>query len=166
MAPFTPVYCCATESPRPYNTPGADDLTFSMDNAFWVQNWVSNMVYPRYSLLFPSLKEVRDSLDNSYFKAQKEVEDRALALQGEARVKYLTSYTAEKANQMLSRWQQLATYLIVKYNDMTSKPEDGNGNFKRNAEGMGATVVRPGYPTRFARDLIRQTGKKFEVPAE
>ena len=34
MVPFTPVYCCATEAPRPYNTPGADDLNFSFDNAY------------------------------------------------------------------------------------------------------------------------------------
>ena len=119
MVPFTPVYCCATESPKPYNTPGADDLTFSMDNAFWVQNWVSNMVYPRYAMMFPSLEQVRDSLDNSYFHLQKEVEDKALSLNGDARVAYLTAYTAEKAEQMLARWKQLATYLIVKYNDMT-----------------------------------------------
>ena len=163
MVPFTPVYCCATESPRPYNTPGADDLNFSMDNAYWVQNWVSNMVYPRYSMLFPSLKEVRDSLDNSYFRAQKEVEDRALTLTEEARVKYLTSYTAEKAEQMLARWQKLATYLIVKYNDMISKPEE-NGQFKRTQYGLGATVARPGYPTRYGHDLIKQTGNKFELP--
>ena len=166
MAPFTPVYCCATEAPRPYNTPGADDVTFSMDNAFWVQNWVSNMVYPRYSLLFPSLKEVRDSLDQSYFHLQKEVEDRALTLKGYARIQYLTAYTAEKAVQMLDRWRQLATYLIVKYNDMTSKPQEADGRFSRTPNGLGATVKRPGYPTRYARDLIRQTGSKFEVPAE
>ena len=161
MVPFTPVYCCATESPRPYNTPGADDVTFSMDNAFWVQNWVSNMVYPRYSMLFPSLKQVRDSLDNSYFLAQKEVEDRAILLDEAARVKYLTDYTAEKADQMLTRWRQLATYLIVKYNDMAVKPDE-NGRFLRSKYGLGATVKRPGYSEKFARELIKQTGKKFE----
>ena len=161
MVPFTPVYCCATESPRPYNTPGADDVTFSMDNAFWVQNWVSNMVYPRYSMLFPSLKQVRDSLDNSYFLAQKEVEDRAILLDEAARVKYLTDYTAEKADQMLARWRQLATYLIVKYNDMAVKPDE-NGRFLRSKYGLGATVKRPGYSEKFARELIKQTGKKFE----
>ena len=161
MVPFTPVYCCATESPLPYNTPGADDVTFSMDNAFWVQNWVSNMVYPRYSMLFPSLKQVRDSLDNSYFLAQKEVEDRAILLDEAARVKYLTDYTAEKADQMLARWRQLATYLIVKYNDMAVKPDE-NGRFLRSKYGLGATVKRPGYSEKFARELIKQTGKKFE----
>ena len=163
MVPFTPVYCCATESPRPYNTPGADDLNFSMDNAFWVQNWVSNMVYPRYSMLFPSLKEVRDSLDNSYFRAQKEVEDKALTLDEAARVKYLTAYTAEKADQMLARWRQLATYLIVKYNDMTVKPEE-NGQFTRTKYGLGATVKRPGYSQKYARELVKQTGEKFQKP--
>ncbi len=163
MVPFTPVYCCATESPKPYNTPGADDLTFSMDNAFWVQNWVSNMVYPRYAMMFPSLEQVRDSLDNSYFRLQKEVEDKALSLNGDARVAYLTAYTAEKAEQMLARWKQLATYLIVKYNDMTSKPEDEHGRFLRTPNGLGATVKRPGYPQRFARELIRQTGSRYEV---
>ena len=163
MVPFTPVYCCATESPRPYNTPGADDLNFSMDNAFWVQNWVSNMVYPRYSMLFPSLKEVRDSLDNSYFRTQKEVEDKALTLDEAARVKYLTAYTAEKADQMLARWRQLATYLIVKYNDMTVKPEE-NGQFTRTKYGLGATVKRPGYSQKYARELIKQTGEKFQKP--
>ena len=163
MVPFTPVYCCATESPRPYNTPGADDLNFSMDNAFWVQNWVSNMVYPRYSMLFPSLKEVRDSLDNSYFRAQKEVEDKALTFDEAARVKYLTAYTAEKADQMLARWRQLATYLIVKYNDMTVKPEE-NGQFTRTKYGLGATVKRPGYSQKYARELVKQTGEKFQKP--
>ena len=163
MVPFTPVYCCATASPKPYNTPGADDLTFSFDNAFWVQNWVSNMVYPRYSMMFPSLEAVRDSLDRSYFSLQKEVEDKALSLGVSERVKYLTAYTAEKADQMLARWKQLATYLIVKYNDMTSKPEDENGRFQRTPDGLGATVKRPGYPQRFARELIRLTGKRYEA---
>ncbi|MBQ9355888.1 MAG: C69 family dipeptidase [Prevotella sp.] len=164
MVPFTPVYCCATESPRPYNTPGADDLTFSLDNAFWVQNWVSNMVYPRYSMLFPELKQVRDSLDNSYFTAQKDVEDHALTLEGEARVEYLTAYTAEKADQMLERWKRLATHIIVKYNDMTVKPEDGNGNFLRTPDGLGQTVRRPGYSYRYARQLIRLTGNRYRIP--
>ena len=165
MVPYTPVYCCATESPRPYNTPQADALHFSMESAYWVQNWVSNMVYPRYSLMFPTLLEKRDSLDKSYFMAQKEVEDRALQLNGDARVKFLTAYSADKAFEMLSVWKELATHLIVKYNDMIVKPEE-NGVFKQTPEGLGARVVRPGYPKKFARALVKQTGKKFELTNE
>ena len=163
MVPFTPVYCCTNVSPRPYNTPGADDVTFSFDNAFWVQNWVSNMVYPRYSMLFPTLQQVRDSLDQSYFHLQKEVEDRALALSETERVKFLTAYTAEKAEQMLARWKQLATFLIVKFNDMTSKPTDEQGRFVKTPNGLGATVKRPGYSKRYARQIIKQTGNRYEA---
>lgn len=166
MVPFTPVYCCATSSPRPYNTPGADDLNFSLDNAFWVQNWVSNMVYPRYSMLFPSLEQVRDSLDQSYFRLQKEVEDRALTLNESEQVAFLTAYTAEKADQMLARWKQLANYLIVKFNDMTVKPEDNEGRFLRTPNGLGAAVKRPGFSKRYAKELVGKTGSRYEVPAE
>ena len=55
MVAYTPVYCSSTRQPECYNTPGADAVTFSTKNAFWVCNWVSNMVYPRYSQMFPSL---------------------------------------------------------------------------------------------------------------
>ena len=74
MIAYVPIYCSNTERAECFNTPGADAVTFSDKNAFWVCNWVSNMVYPRYSQLFPSLKAVRDSLENAYFAAQPEVE--------------------------------------------------------------------------------------------
>ena len=70
MVAYTPIYCSMTRRPECYNTLGADDVTFSLKNAYWVENWVSNMVYPRYSVLFPSLKEVRDSLQQAYFEQQ------------------------------------------------------------------------------------------------
>ena len=165
MVAYTPVYCSMTKRPECYNTPGADGLHFSDRNAFWVCNWVSNMVYPRYNQLFPSLKEVRDSLEDSYLAAQKKVEEQALALYAQSPVKaqqFLNDYSVEKAQQMLARWKQLATYLIVKYNDMIVRPEE-NGQFKTTEYGNPARVARPGYPKAFARELIKQTGDKFEV---
>ena len=66
---------------------------------------------------------------------------------------------------MLARWKQLAFYLIVKYNDMTVKPEK-NGKFERTPEGIGATVARPGYAESFKEALVKETGDKFEVPAK
>jgi len=168
MVAFTPVYCSATTVPACYNGKNADAVTFSMDNAYWVCNWVSNMVYPRYSLMFGSLKEVRDSLDGDYLKAQQGVEAKAQELYKNSpaeAVAYLNTYSVDKAQQMLDRWKRLATHIIVKYNDMIVKPES-NGRFLRTKEGLGAKVERPGYPERYARELIKQTGDKFAVPAE
>ena len=169
MAAFTPVYCSMTERPECYNTPGADALHFSKKNAYWVCNMTSNMVYPRYSLMFPTLKEVRDSLDNSYFAAQAGVEKKAQELYAQnpqAAVKYLNDYSVEKAQQMLTRWNQLFEFMVVKYNDMIIKPTDKNGTFKKTPYGLGATPVRPGYPEKFAKQLVKQSGDKFLVPEE
>lgn len=166
MVAYTPVYCGNTVRPECYNTKGADAVTFSNKNAFWVCNWVSNMVYPRYSLMFPSLKEVRDSLDNSYFANQPEVEKKALSLYGnsqEEAVKYLNDYSNTVAQQMLDRWNELAIYLIVKYNDMAVKPEK-DGKFTRTKTGLGAKVSRPGYPESVAKDIVRQYGSRYAVP--
>ena len=166
MVAYTPMYNCMTRLPKCFSGAGADDVTFSIDNAFWVCNWVSNMVYPRYSMMFPSLQAVRDSLDASYDKLQPQIELKAQALDGDARVKFLTDYSCQKGDEMIARWQQLAFHLIVKYNDMAVKPTDENGTFKRNKFGGGARIQRPGYPERYAREIVRQSKGKFAVPKE
>ena len=166
MVAYTPVYCCTTRQPDCYSGKGADDVTFSMDNAFWVENWVSNMVYPRYSALFPDLKQVRDSLEHSYFAEQKAVEDKAAQLEGTARQQYLNDYTCKKGDEMIARWRQLATFLIVRHNDMAVRPVDEKGRFKRGKHGLGATVQRPGMPESFRRELVNRTGNKLVKPEE
>ena len=164
MVAYTPVYCCATRQPDCYSGRGADDVTFSTDNAFWVENWVSNMVYPRYAALFPDLCAVRDSLENSYFSVQNGIEQIAMSKEGADRVDFLTKYTSKQADQMLSRWRQLATYLIVRHNDMTVRPVDEQGRFKRGKHGLGERVERPGYPEDYKRELIKLTGQKLLQP--
>lgn len=166
MVAYTPIYCGNTVQPECYNTPGADAVTFSDKNAYWVCNWVSNMVYPRYSLMFPSLKELRDSLEQAYFAKQAEIEKTAMAKYQEKpaeAIQFLTEYSNNTAQQMLARWKQLAIYLIVKYNDMAVKPEK-DGKFMRTKTGLGASVERPGYPEKVARELIKQTGDRYAVP--
>ena len=160
MVSYNPVYCSATRIPNCFNTPGADAIHFSMDNAFWVCNWVSNMVYPRYAQMFVSLEAVRDSLDNSWLANQAAVEAKAAELmtqQGsEAAVKYLNDYSCQKGDEMIARWRQLATYLIVKYNDMVVKKENADGTFQLSKHGIGERPVRPGYPKRYAKELVKQ----------
>ena len=167
MVAYTPMYSCITRLPKCFSGEGADDVTFSIDNAFWVCNWVSNMVYPRYSMMFPSLKAVRDSLDASYDQLQPDIEKKALALASpEERVKFLTDYSCGKGDEMIERWQKLAFYLIVKYNDIVVKPTDDNGTFQRTENGIGKRVQRPGYPEGYARQLIDLTGTKYLVPGK
>ena len=163
MVAYTPIYCSMTKQPECYNTPGVDDLTFSDKNAFWVENWVANMVYPRYSMLFPSLKQVRDSLQNAYFAQQPAIEAKAKNMDPAQRQQFLNAYSVQQAQQMMDSWKKLATYLIVKYNDMAVKPDE-NGKFKRGKYGLGATVKRPGFSAAYARRLVKETGDRYAVP--
>ena len=161
MVAYTPVYCGNTVQPACYNTKGADAVTFSSDNAFWLCNMVSNMVYPRYSQLFPELKAVRDSLETSYFANQTSIEKQAADLyqtDKAAALKLLNNYSNTKADEMLASWKRLATRIIVKYNDMAVKKEkDGK---------LLQSVTRPGYPANFGRKLVKETGDWYAVPFE
>ena len=161
MVAYTPVYCGNTVQPTCYNTKGADAVTFSSDNAFWLCNMVSNMVYPRYSQLFPELKAVRDSLETSYFANQTSIEKQAADLyqtDKAAALKLLNNYSNTKADEMLASWKHLATRIIVKYNDMAVKKEkDGK---------LLQSVTRPGYPASFGRKLVKETGDWYAVPVE
>lgn len=161
MVAYTPVYCGNTVQPACYNTKGADAVTFSSDNAFWLCNMVSNMVYPRYSQLFPELKAVRDSLETSYFANQTSIEKQAADLyqtDKAAALKLLNNYSNAKADEMLASWKHLATRIIVKYNDMAVKKEkDGK---------LLQSVTRPGYPISFGRKLVKETGDWYAVPVE
>ncbi|WP_418938205.1 dipeptidase [Leyella stercorea] len=161
MVAYTPVYCGNTVQPACYNTKGVDAVTFSSDNAFWLCNMVSNMVYPRYSQLFPELKAVRDSLETSYFANQTSIEKQAADLyqtDKAAALKLLNNYSNAKADEMLANWKRLATRIIVKYNDMAVKKEkDGK---------LLQSVTRPGYPISFGRKLVKETGDWYAVPVE
>ena len=114
-------------------------------------------------MLFPSLKVVRDSLQQAYFDQQPDIEAKARQMQPAEMSKFLNDYSVEQAQRMLARWRQLAFYLVVKYNDMAVKPEE-NGRFTRSKYGLGATVKRPGFPVTYARRLVKETGDRYLIP--
>lgn len=166
MVPFVPVYCGNSVPPACFNDPKADDVTFSMNSAFWVCNWVSNMVYPRYSQMFESVEVERIRLDSTYCANQHQIEIKAINIyksDENKAVELLTNYSNSLGTDFLSAWQKLAFRLIVKYNDMAERPE-ADGEFSRSPYGLGATVKRQGYPSRTAKRLIESTGDKFIMP--
>ena len=170
MCPYTPIYCSATQAPACYTAvDNADAVTFSWQSAFWVQNWVANMTYPRYSQLFPTLQTERDSIELGYIARQQAVERQAADIlaseKGVAGVRdFLTAYSSQSAQTMLKRWRALGEHLIVKFNDMVIKPQETDGSFSRTPDGLGARPVRPGYPESYRRTIVKETGDKFLLP--
>ena len=168
MVAYTPVYCSASKAPECYDPKDASDVKFSWNSAFWVENWVSNMTYPRYSQLFPSVKAAREELEDQYIHQQAEVEAKANTLleQDPARAKaYLTDYSAQCAKQMMARWKQLGEYLIVKFNDQAIKPEK-DGKYEMTPDGLGKAVERPGFNKSYREVIVKETGDKYLIPSD
>ena len=163
MVPYAPVYCCSTRCPEAYAEQTADAFTFSTKSAYWVQNALSNFVYPRYSQLFPEVQTARDRLDAELEGLQAKMDAEAAGMTTEEAVQHLTAYTVRTSALMMNRWRQLFERLIVKYNDMTEKPEE-NGLFKKTAGGEHVPVIRPGYPERFRRIIVEKTGNRYRKP--
>lgn len=167
MTVFTPVYCCTDRVPPCYARPdGADYATFSWNSSFWVFNWVSNMVYPRYDLLLPDVRREQARLEQTFSQAQAGIESAAARLlesDPAAARRLLADYTQMTAQHTWEAWRRLGEFLVVKYNDGVVRPTK-DGRFERNSLGQPAPVVRPGYPEAFAREYVRQTGERYKMP--
>ena len=168
MIAFTPVYCCTTFVPDCYSDRVANGLNFSFKSAFWVCNWVSSIIYPRYCQLFNELKTVRDRLEKDYNSLQAKTEQEAINMAGKdskekaKAIAYLNAYTNRAAENMLNQWMDLGKYLMVKYVDGVVRPEK-DGKFEQTPGGYGTRVKRPGYPERYRREIVRETQSKYKV---
>ncbi len=166
MVALTPVYCCTQGAPSCYDVKTADCFHFSFQSAYWVCNWVSNMVYYRYSVLFPELQQMRDRLETDYNSLQASTEQEAASMpEAEAR-QYLSAYSHRTAQAMLDNWMQLGQTLIVKYNDMAVKQVDDNGNYLKTPGGNQRPVLRPGYPEAYRHRIVQDTGTRYLEPGK
>ena len=169
MAPFCPIYCSVACTPRCFSKieDQQDDVTFSWNSAFWVQNTVSNMVYPYYSKIFPDLKAKRDAVENKNFEDVAEM-DKALLLkinnkQTEDAKKKATDFSQNAADNMMNEWKALFQFIVVKHNDMVTKKTEANGKFIKTKYGYSAAPERPGYPEAFRKTIIKETGNKYLI---
>ena len=157
MVAYVPLYCCLTQVPdcfRPENNPRTE---FSFESAFWMNNWVANMVYPRYSMMIGDLRAAQRELEDYYFADQ----DSVLLAVGEMtpadRRDFLNKKSIAYADHMMRRWDRLAKYLIVKYNDQVVRRTDENGNFLR----WGYDT--PGYDQQFIDAVAPATGDRYRL---
>ena len=166
MVVFTPVYCCATSVPDCYSEAFADPVEFSWKSSFWVFNWVSNMIYPKYSMVIEDMRSVQGALEKRFYEQSKDVEAEALAVFGTSpkyAIRMLTDFTCSSAEKALEEWIKFGEKVIVKYNDMVIK-EEKNGKIQRGKSGLAGKIVRPGYPQEYLKRIVEQTGDKYIVP--
>ena len=157
MVAYVPLYCCITQVPdcfRPENNPRTE---FSFESAFWMNNWVANMVYPRYSMMIGDLRAAQNELEDYYFADQEEVLAAVEKMMPADRREYLNGKSIAYAERMMTRWDELAKFLIVRYNDQIQRKVDENGNFLR----WGYET--PGYDQQFIDAIAPATGDRYRL---
>lgn len=169
MAPFVPLYCSVTEVPECFRRIDGvqDDVTFSWKSAFWLQNTVSNMVYPYYEKMFPDLKLYRDKLDEA-FESRTAVWEKTISDTRGPVAEYTTNYSRDCAEQMMQQWNELFRYLAVRHNDMAVKKINGadkplNERFTRSEHGLAVEPERPGYPEAYRKRIVEKEGERYKM---
>ncbi len=157
MVAYVPLYCCITQVPDAFRQENNPRNEFSFESAFWMNNWVANMVYPRYSMMVGDLRTAQKELEDYYFADQDSVLLAVKGMQPADRRSYLNRKSIEYTDLMMQRWDKLAKYLIVRYNDQIIRRTDENGNFLR----WGYDT--PGYDQQFIDAIGTSTGDRYKL---
>ncbi|NDV67543.1 C69 family dipeptidase [Dysgonomonas sp. 25] len=162
---YTPMYCSITETPECFRVGNGDLYTFSWTSSFWIHNWVSNMVYSKWDYMYPDMKKVQRELEYKFDKDQIETEKFASDMfekHPDQVTKYLTEYSCDQAQYAFDKWKKLGEFLLIKYMDGVVRKEK-NGEFIRNEHGQASSPQRVGYPDKFYRQVVKETGNKYKV---
>lgn len=154
MIAYVPVYCCVNDVPAPFRPENNPHDEFDENGAFWMCNFVSNMVYPRYIAMIGDLREAQKELEDYYEADQAVVIEDVKDLTDRDLVTYLTRKSAQYADRMMTRWDKLARFLIVRHNDQILRP----ANDGRVVPGRHAT---PGYDKQFYDAIGSSTGDRY-----
>ena len=159
MVAYVPVYCGINRIPEPFRRENNNIREFSFDSAFWMCNWVANMVYPRYSAMIGDLKDAQKELEDYYEADQAKVEE-AVAKMTPGEIKdFLTAKTLAYTDKMMKRWDKLAKFLIVKHNDQIMLPS-------KDGEFVPGRHSSPAYAPAFRQAVKDLTGDRYVRPAE
>jgi dipeptidase len=157
MVAYVPLYCCITQVPDPFRQENNPRNEFSFESAFWMNNWVANMIYPRYSMMIGDLRMAQRELEEYFIADQDSVLAAIDKLTPDERRSFLNRKSINYADRMMKRWDRLAKYLIVKYNDQVVKRVDNQGNFLR----WGYDT--PGFDQQFIDAIAPATGDRYRL---
>ena len=157
MVAYVPVYCSINRVPAPFRRENNNIREFSTESAFWMNNWVANMVYPRYSAMIGDLRDAQTELEDYYAEDQKEVEAKVKDLTRQERIDYLTAKTEAYTSKMMQRWDKLAKLLIVKHNDQIMQPSE-------NGVVVPGRRTSPKYAPAFVEAVKEVTGDRYVKP--
>ncbi|MDR0413966.1 MAG: C69 family dipeptidase [Prevotellaceae bacterium] len=156
---LTPIFSCSTRVPECFAEGNGNMLTYSPTAAFWLFNRVTNFAYSRYNAMSDDIVKVQRAFEAESLSEVDEAIRRAQELPTpDSQVAMLTELSVKRAENLMARWQQLDSYLLVKYIDGNIKKEK-NGGFERTKYGACPSPLHPQLPEKFRRIIVDDNGE-------
>jgi len=165
---YIPFYAGVKEIPREFTKGNGDLITYSPTSAFWTFAFVSNFAYLRYDSMSKDIRRVQKPLEEQYAKEIMAVDEAAVALinnnEKQAALDFITTYSNQTAVSTVQKWKELGQFLLIKYMDGNIKKEV-DGKFLRDEYGLPPMPDQPGYPDKWKKMVIQDTGDKLKIPS-
>jgi dipeptidase len=159
---LTPIYCSANRVPEAYAQSNGDLITYSETSAFWTFTRVTQFAYSRYSDIAPEIVRLQQEREQQAAEQVKAIDQKALERYNKkdlkGAIKILTDYSVNTAQELVARWKELDTYLLVKYMDGNIKKQTPDGQFARTPEGIPVFPDQPPYPARWYKAIVLDAG--------
>ena len=159
---YVPMYCCLIEVPYVFAHGNGDMLTLSWDSSFWVNNYVANQAYNRYSQMIDDIRRVQDAEEQTLDTEVKALLAAAQGLDKDEVAAVARNHSKMASQRYLKNYKSLGDFLLVKYLDGNVKQEK-DGKFLRTPEGICAKPDFPGYDERYYRSIVEDTGDHLRV---
>ncbi|ROT11770.1 dipeptidase [Muribaculaceae bacterium Isolate-104 (HZI)] len=151
---YVPVFNGSTAVPHEFAVGNGDLYNLSWESAFWINNYVANQAYYRYSQMIPDIRRVQNAIEDTFEAEMPDLEKEIAAMNAGDAASRLNDYTASRTTDYTRRYKALGDYLFVKYMDGNVKREK-NGEFERTPEGMPEYPMFPGYDERYYRSIAK-----------
>ncbi|MBD5233735.1 MAG: dipeptidase [Bacteroidales bacterium] len=159
---YVPVFNSNTLIPHSLDEKTADLLTLSWDSMFWVNNYVANQAYNRYSQMIPDIRRVQGALESEMVSDVAALPSTLEGLSYAQAQDVLNTMTNHWAEKTTADYKNLGDYLLVKYLDGNIKKER-DGAFERTPEGMPVQPVFGGYNERYFRSIVEDAGDRLRI---
>lgn len=161
---YLPVFNSTPAAPHELAVGNGDMLTLSWDANFWVNNYVANQAYNRYSQMIPDIRKVQSGLEQGISadiaKAATDIAGKDYA-SAQAHLADITNGWAKRAT---TEYKALGDMLFVKYIDGNIKQQNADGTFTRTPENICAKPQYGGYDDeRYFRNIVREQGDRLKV---
>ena len=161
---YIPVFNSNSEVPFEL-APGNGDLyNLSWDSMFWVNNYVANQAYNRYSKMIPDIRRVQkgyeDELEGSVAFFTEALSGKIPYDEAQSQLDNLTCSAATKVTK---GYKQLGDFLLVKFLDGNVKKQAPDGSFLRNANGVPEQPEWPGYNEKYYKSIVDEQGDRLRV---